>query len=102
MRPIDGDRLREFMVRAGRLVKHQDDHRAAAKLIGKLIAHLDKEPTIQSVSVEELERRWDFLVQECAIYSQLWAKDYLIYGQYNEVRLTELRRDANEQHGHNV
>lgn len=54
MRPVDGDALRDFLVRAGQFVKGQDDKRTAAHAIGKIIEHIEKMPTVNAIPVEWL------------------------------------------------
>lgn len=51
MRLIDADELREFLVRAGRFLKIQDDKRTAAHAVGKIIEHIDNMPTIDAEPV---------------------------------------------------
>lgn len=43
--------LREFLVRAGRFLKAQDDKRSAAHVVGKIIEHIDNMPAVDAVPV---------------------------------------------------
>lgn len=51
MRLIDADELRAWLVKAGRLLKLQDDMRTASHAIGKIIDHIDKIPAVDAVPV---------------------------------------------------
>lgn len=50
-RLIDAEALREWLIRAGRLLKTQDDRRSAAHAVGRIIEHLDRMPTVDAVPV---------------------------------------------------
>lgn len=51
MRLIDADKLRAWLVKAGRFLKLQDDKRTASHAIGKIIDHVDKTPAVDAVPV---------------------------------------------------
>lgn len=53
-RLIDADELKDFLIRAGRFLKGQDDKRTAAHAIGKIIEHIDNTPTIDAIPTDWL------------------------------------------------
>lgn len=95
---IDRQALRKFLVRAGQLLKCQDDKRTAAHAIGKVIEYIDKMPTIAAprwVRVEERlpkEKCYLLFVVHYDAYHDTGLNEYVpastkvVYGRFEPMK----------------
>ena len=69
-RPIDADALRGWLLKAGWVLKGQDDGRIGSHIVGKIIEHLDAMPTVEATAAR-LIRPDEYATWE----SDAWAED---------------------------